>query len=114
MATPAKMSAESSNLTPDQQALKVRAERFGISFDPKSAPKRSTPAKGASTPTAPSVQPKAKPATIDAAPLGISEEVLAKRAAKFGLPEKKETTSTETATARKSAMSAKNTAEITP
>jgi SAP domain-containing ribonucleoprotein len=75
--------------------MKSRAERFGIAFNPNptptaSKPKPSTPA-AASTPAAKSVpEKKEKVGAIDKAPLGISEEVLAKRAAKFGLPDKKE------------------------
>ena len=75
--------------------MKSRAERFGIAFNPNptptaSKPKPSTPA-AASTPAAkPAPEKKEKVGAIDKAPLGISEEVLAKRAAKFGLPDKKE------------------------
>jgi len=74
--------------------MKSRAERFGIAFNPNptstaSKPKpKPTPAPAAAS--TPAVEKKEKVGAIDKAPLGISEEVLAKRAAKFGLPDKKE------------------------
>ncbi|BEI82710.1 hypothetical protein CcaverHIS002_0305780 [Cutaneotrichosporon cavernicola] len=76
-------------LTEEEKKQKARAERFGIPWvrqkKPAAAPKVEKPTE----------QPKVenetpvKPAAIDATPLGISPEVLARRAAKFGLPEKK-------------------------
>lgn len=80
--------------------MKARAERFGIPFNPnasassartKAAPTSST-AKATEPTAAAALAPakKEKAGAIDKAPLGISEDVLAKRAAKFGLPEKKE------------------------
>jgi SAP domain-containing ribonucleoprotein len=74
--------------------MKSRAERFGIAFNPNPTPTASKPkAKPTPAPAAastPAVEKKEKVGAIDKAPLGISEEVLAKRAAKFGLPDKKE------------------------
>lgn len=117
-------------LTPEQQAMKARAERFGIAFNPNaSSTTRTKPAAPASTSTKP--EPAAQPAAasymakkekagaIDKAPLGISEEVLAKRAAKFGIPEKKETPAApakeKAAPASKpAAPAAKPEAELTP
>lgn len=89
---------DNSTLTPEQQAKKARAERFGIPFNPnatKSAADRKSTEKTKSTSATPTpkreeVQPKQKAGAIDPNPLGLSEEVLARRAAKFGLPEKKE------------------------
>ncbi|OXB35496.1 hypothetical protein J007_04842 [Cryptococcus neoformans] len=76
-------------LTPDQKAMKARAERFGIPFNlPK--PSATKPAKTENAETKPA-ETRQKAAPIDKDPLGLSDEVLAKRAAKFGLPEKKET-----------------------
>ena len=74
--------------------MKSRAERFGIAFNPNPTPTASKP-KSKPTPapaaaSTPAVEKKEKVGAIDKAPLGISEEVLAKRAAKFGLPDKKE------------------------
>lgn len=108
-------------LTPDQQAMKARAERFGIPFNPNPTPRpsKSTPKAKESTPKAEKEKPAAVPVPakkekaggIDKTSLGISEDVLAKRAAKFGLPEKK---SVESSPA--SAPAATNTAEaeVTP
>jgi SAP domain-containing ribonucleoprotein len=98
--------ATPSTLTPEQQAMKSRAERFGIPFNPNPTPTtKKTPApapKSDATTTAPakassSTTPAAKEkvGAIDKASLGISEETLAKRAAKFGIPEKKETPAAE-------------------
>ena len=76
--------------------MKSRAERFGIAFNPNPTPTASkskakpTPTPTPATASTPAVEKKEKVGAIDKAPLGISEEVLAKRAAKFGLPEKKE------------------------
>ena len=94
----ASTSTSSDSLTPEQQAMKARAERFGIAFNPNPTPRSGPTAKSAvASSSAPSAavstlqEKKEKPAAIDkSAGLGISEEVLAKRAAKFGLPEKKE------------------------
>jgi SAP domain-containing ribonucleoprotein len=86
--------------------MKARAERFGIPFNPNAtSTQRNKPASKAaaavaekksssSTATATDAaaaapQAKQKAGAIDKAPIGVSEEVLAKRAAKFGLPEKK-------------------------
>lgn len=109
--------------------MKARAERFGIPFNPNaSSTTRTKPAASTSTAAEPAAQPAAastmakreKPGAIDKAPLGISEEVLAKRAAKFGLPEKKEA-QTPAATAKEKAApvykapsAAKPEAELTP
>lgn len=85
--------------------MKARAERFGIPFNPnatsasaartkqadKKTPAATATAAAVPAAAAPPAQKKEKAGAIDKAPLGISEEVLAKRAAKFGLPEKKET-----------------------
>ena len=86
--------------------MKSRAERFGIAFNPNPTSTASKPkatasasastAKPATTAVTP-VEKKEKVGAIDKAPLGISDEVLAKRAAKFGLPEKKEEKSTPVA-----------------
>ncbi|BEJ13540.1 hypothetical protein CspHIS471_0307140 [Cutaneotrichosporon sp. HIS471] len=83
-------------LTEEEKKQKARAERFGIPWvrqkKPAAAPKAEKPA---GKPKVENEKPKAenekpvKPAAIDATPLGISTEVLARRAAKFGLPEKK-------------------------
>lgn len=78
--------------------MKARAERFGLPFNPNATP---SSARTKPTPTAPkATEPvaaatpapgkKEKAGAIDKTPLGISEDVLAKRAAKFGIPEKKE------------------------
>ena len=84
-------------LTPEQQAMKARAERFGIPFNPSPTPRaKPTPSPAAtaaatassSAPTAastPKEKEKAGPISGSAASLGISEDVLAKRAAKFGI-----------------------------
>ncbi|WVW86133.1 hypothetical protein I302_108174 [Kwoniella bestiolae CBS 10118] len=86
-------------LTPEQKALKARAERFGLPFNPNPTPKTKPPTtkngtkEPAPTPAASApAQKKDKADAIDTTSLGISEDVLAKRAAKFGLPEKKEVT----------------------
>ncbi|WRT70263.1 uncharacterized protein IL334_007258 [Kwoniella shivajii] len=127
------------DLTPEQKAMKARAERFGIPFNPNAKPKssnsrngvkESTAAKPKSTPaattsaasiTAP--QKKEKAGAIDSASLGISEDVLAKRAAKFGLPEKKEQpkasapvtpTSTSVSTPKLQPKAESKKAEVTP
>lgn len=72
-------------LTPDQKAMKARAERFGIPFNlPK--PSATKPAKAESKPA----ETREKAASINKDSLGLSDDILAKRAAKFGLPEKKE------------------------
>jgi len=100
-AAPAATSSESSTtLTAEQQAMKARAERFGIPFNPNPTPTNRTagtssqaiaapsaPTNGAASTAAPTT---IKAGAIDKAPLEIDEEVLAKRAAKFGIPEKKE------------------------
>nr|ODN91760.1 hypothetical protein L203_01011 [Cryptococcus depauperatus CBS 7841] len=70
-------------LDPEEKAKKARAERFGVPFIAKS--------KANAVANDPSVVKiaKEKPATVDKSSLGLSEDVLAKRAAKFGLSEKK-------------------------
>ncbi|WVQ84459.1 hypothetical protein IAT38_006611 [Cryptococcus sp. DSM 104549] len=83
-------------LTPDQKAMKARAERFGIPFNPNpksSAATRkskveSKPAAAATTAAAESRQ-KAGSIEKGSSP-AVDPEVLARRAAKFGVPEKKE------------------------
>jgi SAP domain-containing ribonucleoprotein len=84
--------------------MKSRAERFGIAFNPNPTPTASKPKPPTTTTPAAAAAPvekKEKVGAIDKAPLGISEEVLAKRAAKFGLPDKKEEKSTIPAPATK-------------
>jgi SAP domain-containing ribonucleoprotein len=86
--------------------MKSRAERFGIAFNPNPTPTASKPKPSTTTTSTPAaaaapVEKKEKVGAIDKAPLGISEEVLAKRAAKFGLPDKKEDKSTIPAPATK-------------
>jgi len=96
-AKPPASAADSTDLTPEQQAMKARAERFGIPFNPNPTPRTNAapkPAPTSSTSTAqtPTSAPAAKaekPGAIDKAPVGVSEETLARRAAKFGIPEKK-------------------------
>ena len=88
--TPAQI--DETALTPEQLAMKKRAERFGIPFNPNATarPAKPTPApKAESTVAAATSTPKEKAGAIDKTSLGLSDEVLAKRAAKFGLPEKK-------------------------
>ncbi|ORY33467.1 hypothetical protein BCR39DRAFT_520310 [Naematelia encephala] len=96
--TDAAPSDTTSTLTPEQQALKARAERFGLAFNPnppsKPAPKPvSTPAEAEPKPA------PTKAGAIDKAPLGISEETLAKRREKFGVVEKTTVASTTKAAA---------------
>ncbi|EAL19294.1 hypothetical protein CNBH3930 [Cryptococcus deneoformans B-3501A] len=75
-------------LTPDQKAMKARAERFGIPFNlPK--PSATKPAKTEKAESKPA-ETREKAASINKDSLGLSDDILAKRAAKFGLPEKKE------------------------
>ena len=77
--------------------MKSRAERFGITFNANATPTRTTPSQAqAPSPVTPSASETTTPAStktkagaIDPQPLGLSEDVLAKRAAKFGVPEKK-------------------------
>lgn len=104
--------------------MKARAERFGIPFNPNAAAS-STRTKPPSTSTKP-VEPapaaaapaqKERAGAIDKTPLGISEDVLARRAAKFGIPEKKEQSTKEsTAPAAKPASTSapKPEVELTP
>ncbi|KAK6909458.1 hypothetical protein I204_01252 [Kwoniella mangroviensis CBS 8886] len=103
-------------LTPEQKAMKARAERFGIPFNPKAASTKQTqkpptskngdgntkkePANANAGPQKKESQQKA--GSIDTTSLGISQDVLAKRAAKFGLPEKKDKESAPPAPAAKS------------
>jgi hypothetical protein len=90
--------------------MKARAERFGVPFNPNPTPRNAPVSNAAASSSKPapaedavpatdSTAPAAKKAKIDSTPLGISEEVLAKRAAKFGLPEKKVEASTAAAPA---------------
>ena len=87
--------------------MKARAERFGIPFNPNAAtstrtkptPTSATKSTESAATTTPAPAKKEKAGAIDKAPLGISEDVLAKRAAKFGLPEKKEVQAPATKTA---------------
>jgi hypothetical protein len=114
-------------LTPEQQAKKARAERFGIPFNPNAAstPRQTTkvaPTSKAEAPASTSkkdtpAEPKVKAGSIDKSSLGLSEEVLAKRAAKFGIPEKKAESSPATTTPAPTAAAKptkKAEAEITP
>jgi hypothetical protein len=106
--------------------MKARAERFGVPFNPNPAPRTavkpsapdSKPAATATAGAAPAVPaPTAKgekKGAIDSAPLGVSEELLAKRAAKFGLPEKKAPAQAEVAVAVKPEEKKKPEPEITP
>ncbi|CAD6589444.1 MAG: hypothetical protein TREMPRED_005367 [Tremellales sp. Tagirdzhanova-0007] len=102
VAIPSASGVNSSPLTPEQQALKARAERFGLPFDPNSTSKRtaSTPTKATPTPSTPNT--------------GVSDDVLAKRAAKFGLPEKKDTVPKEGSTLTAGSASGKKAEEIDP
>ena len=75
--------------------MKARAERFGIPFNPNPSPR---PAQKSATPTTPTTTTTTTAATsgqaaetktksgIDKTALGLSDEVLAQRAAKFGIP----------------------------
>jgi hypothetical protein len=135
--------ADTAELTPEQQALKKRAERFGLPFNPaaprtaqKPASKSDAAANGtkptasSSSTTAPAPAPAAaapaKSGAIDKTPVGVSAEVLAARAAKFGLPEKKQpaaapasegkngAASTPTVGAGKATPAPKTEVEVTP
>ncbi|WWC94840.1 hypothetical protein V866_001690 [Kwoniella sp. B9012] len=91
-------------LTPEQKAMKARAERFGIPFNPKATSTKQTQKpptskngdhdtkkeSGVASASVQKKEPQQKSGSIDTTSLGISQDVLAKRAAKFGLPEKKE------------------------
>jgi hypothetical protein len=106
--------------------MKARAERFGVPFNPNptprtavkpSAPDSKPAATAAAAPAvpAPSAKGEKKGAgAIDSAPLGVSDELLAKRAAKFGLPEKKAPVQAEVAVAVKPEEKKKPEPEITP
>lgn len=104
--------------------MKSRAERFGIAFNPnptsttKSKPSTSSttvPASSTAAVATPVAAKKEKAGAIDKAPLGISEEVLAKRAAKFGLPDKKEEKAApETKAKEAERAKPKSEAELTP
>jgi SAP domain-containing ribonucleoprotein len=87
--------------------MKSRAERFGIAFNPNPTPTASKPKPAPAAASTPAVEKKEKIGAIDKAPLGISEEVLAKRAAKFGLPDKKEEKAPVAAAAAAAAAKAK-------
>ncbi|WVR00257.1 hypothetical protein IAU59_007400 [Kwoniella sp. CBS 9459] len=100
---------EPQELTEEQKAMKARAERFGIPFNPNPTPKTKQNSKAKNAATTADATPAATTSAagtaaasqqqdkkekvgagaIDANPLGLSQEVLDKRAAKFGLPEKK-------------------------
>ncbi|ODN73259.1 hypothetical protein L202_07812 [Cryptococcus amylolentus CBS 6039] len=81
-------SAPEPELTADQKAMKARAERFGVPFQlPKPKPAAAAPA--APKEAAPKPAEKQKAGAIDKNPLGYSDEVLARRTAKFGAVEKK-------------------------
>ncbi|WWC91670.1 uncharacterized protein L201_006616 [Kwoniella dendrophila CBS 6074] len=113
---PAETSVKADELTPEQKAMKARAERFGVPFNPNPTPKtkpNSTTKNGSkeqssvkppntTTPSSTNggTQKKEKAGSIDTASLGISQEVLDKRAAKFGLPEKKESNSAPAPTSK--------------
>lgn len=130
-------SSTSDDLTPEQKALKARAERFGLPFDPKALTSKTTPppptanatpapaassngAASSSAPAAPTTEKKERPGAIDKdkSSLGLSDEVLARRAAKFGLPEKKVEAPKEQKVVAKEAAAAKpvskKEAEVTP
>ena len=120
-------SSAEKTLSPEEEARKRRAERFGLEFKPKTAAPAAAPASSSKPPAsnsapAPAPAKKEKPSAIDkSASLGISEEVLAARAAKFGLPEKKASaapaSAAETKPASKTAPSSAAKpapAEITP
>lgn len=102
--------------------MKARAERFGVPFNPNPTPRTTaksvaSEAKPAATAAAAAPAPSAKgekKGAIDSAPLGVSEELLAKRAAKFGLPEKKAPVKAEGAVAGKPEEKKKPEPEITP
>ncbi|KAI9634000.1 uncharacterized protein MKK02DRAFT_38672 [Dioszegia hungarica] len=100
-------------LTPEQQAMKARAERFGVPFNPNPTPSaKSTPAvKPAAAPT---TDAKPKAGAIDKASVGISDETLAKRAARFGLPEKKAEEPKKAAAPVSAAKPKSAAAELTP
>jgi SAP domain-containing ribonucleoprotein len=96
-------------LTEEEKKQKARAERFGIPWVRQKKPAAAAPAAPKEKPAAPKAEEKekpAKPAAIDATPLGISPEVLARRAAKFGLPEKKASPITSPAKDEKKELSA--------
>ncbi|WVQ74245.1 hypothetical protein IAR50_003842 [Cryptococcus sp. DSM 104548] len=76
-------------LTADQKALKARAERFGLPFQLPTATKPATAPATAPKEAAAKPTEKQKAGAIDKNPLGYSDEVLAKRTAKFGAVEKK-------------------------
>ncbi|ORX40610.1 hypothetical protein BD324DRAFT_611512 [Kockovaella imperatae] len=115
-------------LTPEQQAMKARAERFGMPYNPNASSRSGQKSGSGSekataqqphTPASSSTSQAQKAGPIDKAPLGVSEETLAKRAAKFGLPEK--TSAAATAPAAESRTKAASTpappkaeAEMTP
>ncbi|ODN94734.1 hypothetical protein L198_04878 [Cryptococcus wingfieldii CBS 7118] len=81
-------SAPEPELTADQKAMKARAERFGVPLQlPKPKPAAAAPA--APKEAAPKPAEKQKAGAIDKNPLGYSDEVLARRTAKFGAVEKK-------------------------
>ncbi|TYJ53248.1 hypothetical protein B9479_006115 [Cryptococcus floricola] len=83
-------SAPEPELTADQKAMKARAERFGVPLQlAKPKPAAAAPAPAAPKEAAPKPAEKQKAGAIDKNPLGYSDEVLARRTAKFGAVEKK-------------------------
>ncbi|WWC64613.1 uncharacterized protein I303_107224 [Kwoniella dejecticola CBS 10117] len=107
-------STSTDELTPEQKAMKARAERFGIPFTPNPTPKANKPqSKSASANSAPNgksapsssntkaeaTAKKEKAGAIDSTNLGISQDILDKRAAKFGIPEKKDSSASASNTA---------------
>jgi hypothetical protein len=110
------------DLTIDSHMKKARAERFGIPVNASptansqpSNPSPSAPAqtKEAKAPAQSSSAPKKEKAGgIDKTSLGIDAETLAKRAAKFGLPEKKAATAAPASAEPKSAAATSKKAEV--
>ncbi|GMK56553.1 hypothetical protein CspeluHIS016_0303930 [Cutaneotrichosporon spelunceum] len=103
---------EEQELTEEEKKQKARAERFGIPWvrQKKPAPEPK-PEKPAAQPTAVKEKPT-KPGAIDTTPFGISAEVLARRAAKFGLPEKKVTPAKSPVKEEKQELSAEEAARL--
>jgi len=106
-------------LSPEEEARKRRAERFGLEFKPNptktTAPASSSKAPASASTTNAAPAKKEKPGAIDkSASLGISDEVLAARAAKFGLPDKKAPAVTPAATEAKAAANPEAAAKPAP
>nr|XP_019010300.1 uncharacterized protein I206_04768 [Kwoniella pini CBS 10737]OCF49081.1 hypothetical protein I206_04768 [Kwoniella pini CBS 10737] len=128
----AEPSTTTEELTPEQKAMKARAERFGIPFNPNPPPKTNKPkstlatnGKAAAAPSSTKTEApakKEKAGAIDSTNLGISQDILDKRAAKFGIPEKKEQASApspvpapvSTASAKATKPESKKKEEISP